>query len=355
MVFYLLFFLTPIHHDCLDLEPNSLNEPVWDFQKSGVTASLRGLCVVDKKVVWASGSEGTVITTNDQGITWKNVSVKQAPECDFRDIHAFDQRRAVVLSAGQPARIYLTDDGGRSWQKKFEHEDKSSFFDAISFMDSMYGIAMSDPLDDRILLIETRNGGQTWTELPTDRRPEAAKGEAGFAASGTNMAIAGERILIALGGAPKGEKKLQSRIVYSDDRGITWNTGYAKIPRNESSGIFSLHFANKKIGVAVGGNYLKPAQDSGNLAITHNGGTTWDVPSGSRPSGYRSGVAHFRSNDRIVFVCVGTNGTDMSTDQGNTWKKVSEIGFHAIAFERKGSSGWAVGGDGKVARWRTQK
>ena len=326
-------------------------EDVWSMQQSGVKSSLRGLCVVDAKTVWASGTDGTVIRTTDSGSTWNDVSIATAKELDFRDIHAFDAKRAVVLSAGQPARIYSTSDGGASWKMCFEHPNKKSFFDALSFLDSKYGIAMSDPVDDRVLLIETHDGGDSWQDLPAERRPKALKGEAGFAASGTNMRIIGKRILIALGGAEKDQQQPASRIVFSDDRAKTWQVATVPLPRNESSGIFSMHFVDGKNGVVVGGNYLKPAQTSGNVATTNDGGKTWQLPTGNPPSGYRSGVAHCKTKTGKALVCVGTNGIDVSSDGGKSWKKVSETGFHAVAFTAGGKQGWATGDKGRIARF----
>ena len=163
------------------------------MQTTGVKASLRGLCVVDNNVVWASGTGGTVIRTSDGGENWLNVSVAEAGELDFRDIQAFDAKRAVILSAGQPARVYKTVDGGESWKKVFEHPNEKSFFDALSFWDQKHGIAMSDPIDGHVLLIETLDGGATWKELPLANRPKILRGEGGFAASGTNMIVFGDR------------------------------------------------------------------------------------------------------------------------------------------------------------------
>lgn len=326
----------------------------WTMQNTGVSGSLRGLSVVDDRVVWASGTGGTVITTVDGGSTWTDISVKEAPELDFRDIHAFDSQRAVILSAGQPARVYRTVDAGKTWKMCFEHPDKKSFFDALSFADSKYGIAMSDPIDDRILLIETHDGGESWSELSRERRPEAIPGEAGFAASGTNMRIVGQRILIALGGAEKGQQHSESRIVYTDDRGRTWQVAKVPIPRNESSGIFSMHFVDQQHGVVVGGDYLQPHQRTGTIAITLDGGATWRRTSGTPPFGYRSGVAHYQTNGRFVLVCVGPNGTDTSVDFGRNWKKVGDAGFHAVAFTSDGKVGWATGADGKVAKWNAR-
>ena len=144
---------------------------VWKELNTATDASLRGLCVVDEQIVWASGSQGTVLLSTDAGVVWKNVSVHQAGELDFRDIHAFDAQNATVLSAGQPARIYQTEDGGKNWSLRFEHPDERSFFDALSFWDQKHGIAMSDPVDGRVLLIETRDGGRSWHDLRREHRP----------------------------------------------------------------------------------------------------------------------------------------------------------------------------------------
>ena len=52
-----------------------------------------------------------------------------------------------------------------------------------------------------------------------------------------------------------------------------------------------------------------------------------------------------------MFVAVGPNGTDLSTDLGKNWVRVSNQGFHAIQFSANGSVGWATGDDGRIAKW----
>ena len=137
----------------------------WEFQQKLNDASLRGLCVVDDSLIWASGSGGTVVKTADAGKSWKNVSPAGCEELDFRDIHAFDADNAVAINAGQPAVFYRTQDGGESWKKVFEHANESAFFDAVAAISSTHLIAMSDPVDDRILLVESTDAGETWTCL----------------------------------------------------------------------------------------------------------------------------------------------------------------------------------------------
>ena len=324
----------------------------WEMQTSGIKASLRGLHVLSDTVVWSSGTGGTVLRTLDGGKTWASTVVKGAEQLDFRDIHAFDQNSAVVLSAGTPARVYRTDDGGKSWAMTFEHKNEKAFFDALSFWDDQQGIAMSDPVDDRVLLISTSDGGKTWTELKSENRPQVIPGEGGFAASGTNMILLRDgTCMIALGSAKEGEQFAESRIAVSKDRGKSWSFSKAPLPRNASSGIFSMTFANNLIGIAVGRDYLNPDNKTGNIAVTIDGGKKWFRPSGNVPDGYRSGVAANRSGKLLFFVAVGPGGTDWSTNNGYEWKKLSDDAFHAVQFSPTGNTGWATGADGRIGKW----
>jgi len=76
----------------------------WVKQKVDTTASFRGLSVVNEKVVWASGTGGTVIRTIDGGKTWNVMTVPEAEKLDFRDIEAFDANTAYILSIGNGNR-----------------------------------------------------------------------------------------------------------------------------------------------------------------------------------------------------------------------------------------------------------
>ena len=57
-------------------------DSAWQLQDSGVQASLRGLCVVNHQIVWASGSGGTVIRTDNGGTTWQDVSLRGRERSD---------------------------------------------------------------------------------------------------------------------------------------------------------------------------------------------------------------------------------------------------------------------------------
>ncbi|MCA9196119.1 MAG: hypothetical protein KDA87_01225 [Planctomycetales bacterium] len=328
--------------------------PTWQLCPVQTAASLRGLCVVDDHVAWCSGAGNTVLKTTDGGQTWVDVSVQRSDSLDFRDIHAFDSSTAVIISAGQPAVIYQTTDGGANWSLRFQANQPQAFFDALSFRNAKDGLVMSDPVDGRILLIATADGGQTWAEVPANQSPAAVDGEAGFAASGTNMQVLGNRIWIALGGLVNESPNSTSRLVISPDFGQTWSSVKTPLARNASSGIFSLAIRNTGTGAAVGGNYQAPESGRNNIAITKDFGQTWQIPSGTRPTGFRSCVAYQERghHEAALWVAVGPSGTDVSTDNGQNWRAVSREGFHAVAFSGNGKLGVATGTEGRIGIWR---
>jgi photosystem II stability/assembly factor-like uncharacterized protein len=313
----------------------------WVKQPVNTNASFRGLSVVSQKVIWASGTAGTVIQTADGGDTWKVMIVPGAEKLDFRDIEAFDAKTAYVLSIGngESSRIYKTTDGGETWNRQFTNNNEKAFFDAIACWDKKNCIAMSDPVDGKYLLIETSDGGTTWKQIVSKDLPVAENGEASFAASGTCLyiGIGGEAYLVSGGN--------NARVFRSDDRGRTWIVADTPMIRGSAgSGIFSIAFLNKLDGTIVGGNYEKPNDTASTLAFTRDGGKSWYPSTGL--SGYRSAVAYI--DDRTL-ISVGTNGTDLSSDRGATWRKIGGEDLNAVGAKGKKAI-WAVGPKGLVVK-----
>src|SRR5581483_3937570 len=103
----------------------------WVPQQSGTTASLRGVSAVDAKVVWASGTKGTYLRTTDGGATWNAMTVPGASDLDFRAIHAFSEKSAMLLSIGpgEKSRVYkIANDQARL---VFTNPDPKGFFDGL--------------------------------------------------------------------------------------------------------------------------------------------------------------------------------------------------------------------------------
>ncbi|MEQ1605479.1 MAG: glycosyl hydrolase [Pyrinomonadaceae bacterium] len=311
----------------------------WVRQTVETKASFRGLSVVSEKVVWASGTGGTVIRTIDGGATWNVIAVPEAAKLDFRDIEAFDENTAYILSIGNgdSSRIYKTTDGGATWKQQFVGTQKETFFDAIACWDKNNCLAMSDPVGGHYYLIATKDG-ETWAPVVSNKMAATIDGEAAFAASGTCLIAHGKTNAFIVSGGDA------ARVFKSTDRGVTWSVVNSPIVYGTSgSGIFSIAMWDAKNGVIVGGNYEKPTENKSNLAFTADGGTTWTAAKGL--FGYRSGVSYVDSKH---IVAVGSGGSDMSTDGGKTWTNIDKLNWNAVQAKGK-KAVWAVGASGLVA------
>lgn len=312
----------------------------WQKQNIDTKASLRGLAVVSDKIIWASGTGGTVLRTTDGGKNWSVIKVPDAEKLDFRDIEAFDADTAYILSigTGDASRIYKTTDGGKTWRLQFKNTNEKAFFDALAFWDKQNGMAMSDPVDGKYFLLKTTDG-ETWTPADNDKMERAKDGEAAFAASGTCLLTQGKNSIFLVSGGT------DARVFRSENRGLTWFVANTPIVRGTAgSGIFSLAMVDAKRGVIVGGNYEKPNEINDNLAFTNDGGKTWTLGKGL--NGYRSGVAYV---DKKTLIAVGSSGSDLSADGGETWKNLDRENYNAVAARGKKAI-WAVGASGLVAK-----
>ena len=319
----------------------STSEP-WIHQQVGTTASFRGLSAVDERTVWASGTSGTWARTTDGGASWTSGVVDGAANLDFRDVQAFSATAAVLLSSGDDARVYRTDDGGKTWRLLWQKAGAGVFFDAIAFWDERHGMAMGDPVDGRFAVMTTDDGGSTWRDVVG--LPPALPNEAAFAASGTCLVVEGGRNgWFATGGGAV------ARVFRTNDRGRTWTAAETPLAAGSaSSGIFSMVFVDARRGIAVGGDYKAPENDAANAAVTDDGGTSWSLVPSARPSGYRSGVARTTIGRRNALVCVGISGSDVSFDGGRHWQRLGSDGFNAVA--AAGGVCWSAGPDGRIAR-----
>ena len=302
---------------------------------SGVNASFRGLSVVNNSVVWVSGTGGTVLRTVDGGANWENVSVPNMDKTDFRDVEGFDKNTAIVMGIASPARFYNTTDRGQNWKLVYFDDREDVFFDGMSFWNKRNGIAFSDPVNGRHLLIRTTDGGDTWEEIPADGIPEKLDPEFGFAASGTGMPVKGRNtVWLGMGG-------IKSRVFKSENGGLNWSVVETPVVHGgQSTGIYSVAFKNKKVGIAVGGDYMNQAIQN-TMAHTQDGGITWHLPE-KQTHQYRECVAHYRGN---TFFAVGPSGFDRTTDNGKNWApdywEVKDL--TALAFAKGSRGGFAVG------------
>ncbi|MGW1536033.1 WD40/YVTN/BNR-like repeat-containing protein [Streptomyces aureus] len=319
--------------------------PHWALKDSGTDARFRGLSAVSRDTAWVAGSKGTVLRTVDGGAHWRNVSPPGAGDLEFRDVEAFDARRAVVLAIGEgeASRVYRTEDGGSTWTESFRNTDARAFYDCLTFLDRRHGLAVSDPVDGRFRILSTSDGGRSWKVLPADGMPAAQDGEAGFAASGQCLVGAGPRdVWLATGGGAT------ARVLHSADRGLTWTAADTPVPAGDPArGVFALAFRDRAHGLAVGGDYRADQASPQAAATTPDGGRTWTAADRPPPA-YRSGVT-WLPHSRGSALAVGPTGTDLTTDGGRTWRGLDTGSFDTVDCTPDLGC-WAAGEKGRIAR-----
>jgi photosystem II stability/assembly factor-like uncharacterized protein len=320
----------------------------WLIQESGTAAGLRGIHNVDGKVAWASGTEGTVIHTDDGGAHWRRCAVPKGAEMlDFRAVWAWNSQRAVVMSIGEgdQSRLYKTIDGCKIWMQLYINADAKGFWDAMAFRSEREGTILGDPVDGQFAILTTSDGGEHWSRDTNSGLMANRKGEGAFAASNTSLVLTQAAMQFGTGG------RGGPRIVRAGGRFERPGSSHlgrwrsAAIPLaggTESAGVFSLAYRDGDHGVAVGGDYQKPTDRTGTAAFTSDGGQSWAAAT-ELPSGFRSALAW--DEVRKAWIAVGTNGADVSFDNGLSWKKFDgENNWNALSLP------WAVGPKGKVGK-----
>ncbi len=300
---------------------------------------FRALDALDAKTAWVGGDGGGVFRTTDGGHTWDDVSPPGSEELLFRDVEARSATEAVVLSIGEgeASRIYKTVDAGATWTETFRSAEPAAFYNCVDFWPGgKRGIAMSDPVDGEWRIITTDDGGDTWEIADTSGLE--APGEVGYSASGTCLVTAGARSAWLGGGGTA------SNIYATHDGGRTWSSADSTLTPGEAGGVFGLGFRNPIQGIAVGGDFGLEDDGVDRAAYSTNGGRTWKN-STSDLGGFREAVAWVRGRTAIA---VGPNGSDITHDNGRTWKPFgpAQTRFHVIDCV-KGSC-WAAGAGGRV-------
>jgi len=320
-------------------------------QKKGV--SIRGLAVPNLNTIWASGSKGSIAKSVNGGTDFEWMQVKGYETRDFRSIHAWDDKEAIIVAVAAPAIILKTKDGGNSWYTVYENADTLMFLDAIHFKDAANGLVVGDPISNHIFLLSTVDKGENWNEIPSSYfKTPLEKGEAFFASSGSNIAQLSKEDFLVSGG-------LRSRL---------WINGEALdipiIQGGTSTGANSMAISpNGNNIMIVGGDFMKDTSRLQNavglkLFIKPNSNQKWQsekIPYwkidelAGLPNGYRSGVEYITNT---ILIACGTSGVDISMNKGKNWDLISTESFHVVRKQPTTKAVFLAGGGGRIGYYR---
>jgi photosystem II stability/assembly factor-like uncharacterized protein len=298
---------------------------------------FRGISALSDQVIWASSNQGVVVKTEDGGISWTIMKILGAEGIQFRDIHLFNEKTALIMGSGWPTRIYKTADAGVNWRLVYENSDTAVFLDGFDFWSDGYGICFGDPINNRFFMLKTEDKGEHWEEI---EGPLANQGEAGFAASGTSLVCFEDSIaMFGSGGSV-------SNVFFSTNRAGVWESAPSELlSGHNSQGVFGMAY-NKERVLFVGGDYMKEHEKTKTSAAYWlqkgklNGGFTRGLP-------FQSAIVWYNYN---IAISVGTPGCYFSSDFGLTWQKFTNMPLHTITKSRTGNAVFAAGPKGRIVK-----
>jgi hypothetical protein len=342
----------------------------WTIQTSNTTASLRGIHALGNGVAWASGSEGTVLHTTDNGAHWLRCATPpDAEKLDFRGVQAFDARTAIVMSSGKGdlSRLYKTSDGCQTWKLVFTNPDKDGFWDAVTAQidipsdhpncppptHSIVGTILGDPAIHKSNAFDHVSRPSFYLGTfsinasckqdllnPSATAIFSGPDEASFAASNSVLYRPGPNVFWLA----TGRELIQYETGFSSPNhfavvsvcGMDFPLHHG-LP---SQGVFSFAVRPDSIQnpkpyklfsggprcreadiVAVGGDYQIP-NDRTSTAVFTGGNNKFQLAK-TMPNGYRSAVAYDAATK--TWITVGPNGTDISTDDGRNWRALKPL------------------------------
>jgi len=247
----------------------------------------------------------------------------------------------MASGRGALSRLYKTTDDCRSWRLVLTNPDPDGFWDAVKFTIGekarpyRTGVLYGDPVREEFVEFITYDFGEHWTRC--QECPDARPGETLFAASNSSLLYGVVGTLIVTGGI-SGSRSRTKQYNFQHDPHVPYRFVGGDIPlaNSETAGAFSVATSlagetptpnkGKWIGgvyglpvtlIAVGGDFRHPERSNGTAAFTIDGGQHWTA-SKSPPHGFRSSVVY--DNVAKLWIAVGPNGTDISTDDGRNWQ-----------------------------------
>lgn len=283
---------------------------------------LNTVYFIDSKRGWVGGDGGFLSRTADGGQSWvrQNVSTTAA----INDIYFRDKEAGFFLAGNS---IFITRDNGGTWRQskvfspeEFDGADVELY--SVRFSSKKKGwVVGSVSKGDRVvdsILVYTDDGGDTWRRQRAPSRLELIHID--FVSDKRGW-------IVGDGGT----------ILFTRDAGQSWTKQNA----NVTGTLYHVDFRDDNKGWVVG--------ERGVLLRTTDGGETW-VEAHTNTKVTLLSVQFVNDDDGWA---IGRGGTILRTsDQGRTWtsqESTTQQNLYSLHFNKK--IGWTVGGEGIILRY----
>jgi photosystem II stability/assembly factor-like uncharacterized protein len=299
-------------------------QTAWKTVKSGAAGDLIAVFFASAERGFIAGDKGYFTFTIDGGKNWVKQFINT--DQDINEIYFRNDDNGYVV-AGK--KMFLTDDGGRSWReikiyKLADFKNLTPEFLSIRYADKKRGLIVGSLLNkdgDVVdsLIMRTEDGGETWSRILVSSKTELYHLD--FVDSSRGWIV--------------GDKGL---ILVTYDGGVNWQ--FQKSGTDKA--LFNVDFRDSSEGYTVGGK--------GAILRTENGGETWETVKTNFPNTFLR--VNF-ADDKNGWI-VGYGGTILrSSDKGKTWiKQDSGTMENLYGLFMTKRYGWAVGAKGLMIQYQ---
>jgi photosystem II stability/assembly factor-like uncharacterized protein len=277
----------------------------WQVVPSETVGGFGQINFISESQGWAIGSKGGIWKTLDGGKHWELlIKLESHDDKGFfgKQLQFIDELNGWIIEA--PNYLWQTIDGGKSWKTLSLSDGYKADLVRLYFNNTQVGWLGCD----KGILFRTINGGKSW-ELEKVRRPETFY-DLWFANDNIGWALIGNSIYRSL------------------DSGRTWKIMLSNEEAFESPIILDIGFRNDRSGWAVGhsngwaGNVSTPSEIKGVVLYTDDRGVTWQRPKVDIDDKIFSQV--FFPEQRYGWL-ISSTYVYRTNDGGQSWKKALKI------------------------------
>lgn len=194
---------------------------------------------------WIGGAMG-VFRTIDGGETWEKAKIDRylsSTGLSFYGLQVGYLEGKNNVKGEVAGDIWKTKDGGKTWTRSYTSKKWTTPFSIVAVSENVVLAVFNEKY-----LIRTVDGGESWSHIKTyDFRTY-------------KLVLDKKGRLWSVGH--------DGTFFFSSDQGLTWQRPKVLPADVESTSWYSIAFVNHELGFAVG--------DNGALAVTHDGGATWE-------------------------------------------------------------------------------